>query len=116
MAFQCRIVHAIAGRTRLRVPALSRHTSLAAQMVSYLRHQPGVVAVSVTPACGSIVVQTDPIRWTADALCQLITALSPTTLQTYDAPRPLSPPSPPGPPRATRPTQSSDGPSRAPET
>jgi hypothetical protein len=41
MAFQCRIVHAIAGRTRLRVPALSRHTSLAAQMVSYLRHQPG---------------------------------------------------------------------------
>lgn len=85
MALQCQIVHAIAGRARLRLPALRSHPPLATQLMSYLRAQPGIVAVSVTPACDSLVVHMEPARWSAEALRQCLTALSLDTVDASDA-------------------------------
>jgi len=50
----CLIVHTIAGRTRLRVPALKHQADLAGPLTVYLREQPVMTAVRTTPICESV--------------------------------------------------------------
>lgn len=80
---QCRIVHTLSGRTRLRVPALKHQARLASSLEGYLRDQPGITAVCSTPICESVLVTYEPMRWTPAALCQLLLALTPQAVLTY---------------------------------
>src|SRR5262245_18800108 len=83
MPMQCWIIHTIAGRTRLRVPALKHQEDLASTLTVYLQDQPGITAVHTTPVCESVRVTYEPARWSPEALCRLIAGLSPAQLRTY---------------------------------
>jgi Cu2+-exporting ATPase len=86
---RCRIVHAISGRTRLRVPALKAHAGLAAQIEVYLQEQPGITSVYTTAVCESVVITHDAARWTPDTLHRMLTGLSLDALQTYQPKSPV---------------------------
>jgi Cu2+-exporting ATPase len=94
---QCRIVHTIAGRTRLRVPALKHQADLAGPLAVYLQDQPGITAVRTTPICESVIVTHEPARWPPEALCRLLAGLSPAFLQTYQPTATLRKATPPQP-------------------
>ncbi len=83
MPMHCWIVHSIAGRTRLRVPALKHQADLAGPLTVYLQDQPGITAVRTTPICESVTVTYEPERWTPQTLCHLISGLSAAFLHTY---------------------------------
>lgn len=85
------VVHAIEGRVRLRVPALSIRPRLADALAVYLLDQPGVTDVSVSPSCASVTIVHDPSTWTAESLCASIRALRHEDVESYQ-PKP----SPPG--------------------
>jgi Cu2+-exporting ATPase len=80
---QCRIVHTLSGRTRLQVPTLKHQARLASPLGVYLRDQPGITAVYITPICESVLVTYEPTRWTPAALCRLLTELTPHAVLSY---------------------------------
>lgn len=83
MTIQCHKVHAITGRTRLRVPAMAWHAELAQQLETYLGDQAGVATVRTVPVCGSVVVTYDPAQWTAETIELCIASLSFESLAAY---------------------------------
>jgi heavy metal translocating P-type ATPase len=54
MLFQIR--HSISGRIRLRIPALKNNPSLGELLTGWLKAQPGVLGVRLTPGCFSVVI------------------------------------------------------------
>ena len=69
------IIHAIPGRVRLRVPALTIRPRLARPLEVFLADQPGVTGVSVNQACCSVTVTYEACAWSAEKLCDLVTSL-----------------------------------------
>ncbi|MBK1732849.1 HMA2 domain-containing protein [Thiococcus pfennigii] len=62
------IRHQVPGRLRLHVPVLHRNAGLATRIVATLRADAGVDQARANPACGSLVIQFDPTRWTGPAI------------------------------------------------
>ena len=83
MVLTCQMMHAIAGRLRLRVPAMRWHAELAHQLETFLSDQDGITSVRTVPVCGGLVVTYDPARWTYETLEQLVSGLSLAQLETY---------------------------------
>jgi hypothetical protein len=57
---EIRMVHAIPGRVRLKVPKLRHNPTLARLIQERLGAVPGIQGVEVTPLTGSVVVRFDP--------------------------------------------------------
>jgi len=99
MVLTCRMIHAISGRIRLRVPAMRWHADLADQLETFLGDQDGIASVRTVPVCGSLVVTYDSARWTSETLEQLVSGLSLAQLETYQPTslvRAIPPPEPSG--------------------
>ncbi len=71
------IVHAIAGRTRLRVPVAKTSADLGGLLAHFLRQQAGIHHVRLNALAESIVVDHDPAIWSASALLTLARAYDP---------------------------------------
>ncbi|HET9018030.1 MAG TPA: hypothetical protein VFN46_00490, partial [Acetobacteraceae bacterium] len=86
---QAHVVHAIAGRTRLVVPARRGDPAFFANLADGLRGLPGVLAAGATPRVGSVVVRH------AGAFAKVAeAAASAGLLALAPAPPPVSPVSP----------------------
>lgn len=77
------IVHAIPGRTRLRVTALKNSPGLAEGLHRLLLDQPGVADVQVNDRCFSITIVCDPGVWTANKLCSWLQPLKVQEVSSY---------------------------------
>lgn len=72
------IVHAIAGRVRLRVPRLKWDTSYASQLVQHIRSLPGVVSVQVNAAAACLILIYDKAQFSEQSIppTEMLTALA----------------------------------------
>jgi heavy metal translocating P-type ATPase len=98
MVLECHTIHAIPGRTRLRVQAMRWHAALAKQLEAFLSDQDGVESVRTVAVCGSVAVTHDPVRWTSQTLAGLVSSLSFDQLASYQPASPVRriPPEAPG--------------------
>jgi len=71
------IAHAIAGRTRLRVPIARTREDLGGLLVHFLRQQAGIHRVRCNARAESLLVEHDPAIWNAEALLTLVRAYNP---------------------------------------
>ena len=85
------VVHAIAGRTRMRVPGLASTPHLAESLERYLGSQPGITSVRVSPASQSVIVTHDETAWSAKRLCALLGRLTDEDLAAAPTPRAAAP-------------------------
>ena len=81
--FASTVVHAIPGRTRLRVPPLKSDPFLAGSLETLLKAQPAVTDVTVNQSCASLTVNYDPTAWTSDSLCRFLHSLTREEIQAY---------------------------------
>jgi Cu2+-exporting ATPase len=87
------IVHAITGRVRLRLPALSSRPQLLEPLEVYLRDQNGITEVRVNHTCESATILFDPAVWTPESLCAFLQRLSHEEIEAYQ-PKPSHKPAP----------------------
>jgi len=73
--YDASVVHAFAGRARLRVRALKTCSDLAGRLEEFIRNQTGVLEVSVSSWSASITVTYDTVVWTSDRLCGWVRGL-----------------------------------------
>lgn len=71
------IIHAIAGRTRLRVSVTRTRPELGRLLAHFLRQQAGIHHVRLSALAESLVVDHDPAIWSAAALLTLVKAYDP---------------------------------------
>ena len=83
MRVSCTIVHALAQRTRLQIPALKTSPMLGCWLRAYLRDQAGIEDVDVNRACASLVVRFAPSEWTPTAICRHVNERSLEELEAY---------------------------------
>ena len=90
------IVHSIAGRIRLRMPALQEHPQIIDPLIGFIRDQEGVTDVSINALCSSVTIHYDPSTWSGERLCQFLQQQRPEDLERYHGPNieVLPPPSP----------------------
>jgi hypothetical protein len=81
--FASTVVHAIPGRTRLRVPPLKSDPFLAGSLETLLKAQPAVTDVTVNQSCASLTVHYDPAAWTSESLCRFLQSLTREEIQAY---------------------------------
>ena len=81
--FASTVVHAIPGRTRLRVPPLKSDPFLAGSLETLLKAQPAVTDVTVNQSCASLTVNYDPTAWTSEGLCRFLQELTCEEIQAY---------------------------------
>jgi len=74
------IAHAVAGRTRLRIPGIWAQRELAGVLEHFLANQAGIRQVRLNPAAESLVISHDPGVWTAASLLTLARAYNPDPL------------------------------------
>ena len=80
MALSCEIVHAVPGRVRLRVPAVSREQAAADALAAVLQRKDGISRVRVNRACASVVIHHAHGRWSAPKLRRYIATQCPSAL------------------------------------
>ncbi|MBV9581261.1 MAG: heavy metal translocating P-type ATPase [Chloroflexi bacterium] len=68
LPLEAEVVHAIAGRVRLRVPAVKYDASLGDRLVDFVQRQPGVVEARANSACAALIVAFDPEATTTSAI------------------------------------------------
>lgn len=83
MSLTATIVHAINGRVRLRVPAVTREEGLGELVEAYLVEQPGILDVRCNQGCASLTVWHDPLRWDPQGLCAHVQQLTPEEVAAY---------------------------------
>ena len=81
--FASTVVHAIPGRTRLRVPPLKSDPFLAGSLETLMKAQPAVTDVTVNQSCASLTVNYDPTAWTSESLCRFLHSLTREEIQAY---------------------------------
>jgi Cu2+-exporting ATPase len=86
MSLQCRVVHAIAGRLRVRIDDYELWQDLPAAFGGWMREQAGVQDVRLNPDCRSAVVAYDPATVNSEQLLRRVGMLSLTELRTLQEP------------------------------
>ena len=73
------VVHAMAGRVRMRIPVLQADGNLAGVLTHFLRQQPGVREVRLSRLSGGIAIAYDPTVTDAKSLAGLVRGYQPDT-------------------------------------
>lgn len=88
MSLQCRVVHAIAGRLRVRIGDDELWQDLSAAFGAWMREQAGVQDVRLNPDCRTAVVAYDPATVSGEQILGRVGTLSLTELRGLQEPAP----------------------------
>ena len=75
------VIHSLAGRVRLRVPALQVRSQLAEALLIFLQDQEGIQEVRVNSGCSSVTITFDPAVWAGEKLCEFFKGFGMKTLK-----------------------------------
>ena len=87
MPYQCRIVHSIRGRLRIRCDGSGALVDACEGVAGFLRGQPGVTGVRANPSCRSIVITYDPAQQSVESLVHAVRTASPEHIQSGQTPQ-----------------------------
>ncbi len=83
------VIHSLAGRVRLRVPALQVRSQLAEALLIFLQDQEGIQEVRVNTGCSSVTITFEPAVWAGEKLCGFLQGLRHEDIEAYQ-PKPAA--------------------------